>query len=739
MWKPKESEPSTRRGMSPPQTAPGPPRPRLGALLNLQQAAGNAATAGLVRRFGPPVVDPDAGRPARAVQRQSQPAASTATLTPDQRAQLVQAATTLREVPPVDPKTRAEINKAISVSPVYDAIQKRESKRGELARRSGELERWRIEITQPPPEHGTLPTQGMIDEAARDVDRLTKDIEDLDKKVKDGLAEAGVSSEAELAALVTERFPQLFLDRAKQIAQTELKINKRIVEKEINRYGLDMCVDPAAQQSLIAAARDLVRRDKRIEDLGREVDRLRPAANLPYTGPPDPAQVSSSYPDLLKVQAEQQRETSERQATYQAYSLAHPILGHGVNLAEIASGDLGKLDETVGEKLREIVGNIDDTVENVEDGVLKVWSLHNIVKLTAQDLGVSGNRVLMDAVHQRIKQEVTDEAILRVAVAALALTATIVAAVASGGVTLLAQGVAAGATAVAVGASVYQLATSVSEFLGESAASNVALDKKIADISAKEPDLFWVVLDLLSFGLDVASVVAAFTKLAGAIRGAVHLGDVEGLTKTVAGVSELSAAQGERLVAKVGTIAASQKASAEVAGAAGGGKGAIKVTEHLVEGGGEGGEAAALITRFEGIVTAQNARVAAAVNAMDTGYLSSLGLTQNQVIVLANPSWDTFVPTYGNAMELAVARAVAADDVLGGIVIDIHRVPYGSFAPLRPDFVFSGGPMEGFILDLTTPAERAKKLEKYYDKVIVLPYDRPAFATSLMTPAPAAP
>jgi hypothetical protein len=677
-------------------------------VLGLQARAGNVATAALLVQRQPPQTPPAGG------------------LTPEQRTALVQAATVLREVPPLGPDRQALLNQAIPGAPVFRAIRQRDAKRDQLTRRTAELDRMRREVAYPP-EHGAPPNQDMIDPVAADVSTLTADVERLEKQVGDGLAAAGVATEADLTELVTRRFPDLFLERGRQLMLTELAQNRRIVDDELHRYGLDMCVDPTARQSLIAAARDLVDRDERLDERDRVIAGLRLAVDLPDAGVPDPAQLGSSYRDLVVRQQDRSRAAEERHRAYQGYVVAHPILGHAVDLRAVASGDMDRVDAAVGDRLRDISENIDDTVENVSDGTLKVWNLRNAVSLTAHDLGIAGNAVLMEVVAERIRSVQLDEAMVRTAVAALAITATVVAAIASGGVTLLAEAVAVGAGAVAVGASAYQLSTSISEFLAESAASQVALDPAIADISAREPDLFWVVLDLISFGLDAAAVVSAVGRLAGAVRGAVQLGEVEQFAEIARQVPELSAAQADRLTAKVSAMAASRTANVEALGGAGGGAGAVRVTEILAEGAEQGGSAAAVIARMERHVANQNARLAAAINAGDTSYLQSIGMSPAQIRILQNPAHAAFARMYGNALEAGAARGFAADPMLAGIVADTRRVAHPGFAPLRPDFQFTGGPMQGFIVDLTTPAQRGTKLEKYYDRVVVLTYDRPAF------------
>jgi hypothetical protein len=678
-------------------------------LLRLQSRIGNAATAALFVQRQPPQTPTQAG----------------GALTAEQRAALVHAATVLRDVPALAPDRQALLTQAIPGAVVFQAIKQRDAKRDRLTGRTAELDRMRREVENPP-EHGMPPNDDMINEVATEVATLTEDVERLEKQVGDGLAEAGVATEAELGDLVTRRFPELFFERGKQIMLTELAQNKRIVEDETHRYGLDMCVDPAARESLIAAARDLVGRDNRLAELDREISGLRLAVDLPDAGPLDPAQLGSSYRDLVARQQEHARAAEERQTAYQGYVVAHPILGHGVDLRAIASGDTGRVDEAVGGKLHDITENIGDTIDNVNDDDLKVWSLRNAVALTAHDLGVADNALLMEVVAERIRAEELDEAMVRIAVAALAITASVVAAIASGGVTLLAQGVAAGATTVAVGASAYQLSGSISEFLAESAASEVALDPAIADISTREPDLFWVVLDLISFGLDAAAVVAAVGRIAGGIRAAIQLGEVDEFARLARQVPELSPAQAERLSAKVSTMAASQAANVEALGGVGGGAGRIGVTKILAEGADEGGSAATIITKMEQHVANQNARLAAAINASDAGYLQSIGMSPAQVRILQNPSHGAFAMMYGNALEAGVARAFAADPALAGIVADTRRVTHTGFRA-RPDFTFTGGPMQEFIVDLTTPGQRANKLTKYYDRVVVLTYDRPSF------------
>jgi hypothetical protein len=508
----------------------------------MQRLVGNAATA---RAIAP-------------VQRQvaAPPAAG---LTPAQQAQLLRAGTTLREVPRLAADQRALLSRAIPAAPMYQAIQERDTKRSRLAQRTDELRLMRDQQAHPP-EHGAPPNDTMVEEVARDVDRLTTDVDRLDERVRSGLATLGVSTEGELAQLVTERFPQLFLERGKQIALTELRQNRKIVEKEVNRYGLDMCIDPAARNALLAAARDLVGRDDRIGWLNRRIAELR--ANVEVPGGADPVAPASVYRELATLQDELRAAGPQRDQVYRQYALAHPVLFRDVDLRALASGDTAQFDKAVGDELRTVAENIDKTIKEVEDGSrLKVWSMPRILDLTAQDLGVAGNEVLMEAVRKRMQADKLDDALLKIATAALGITAGIIATVASGGVALVAG-------AASVGIAAYQASESVKDFLAAHAASNVALNSDVAQLTKDEPDLFWLVLDLVSVGLEAGALVRAFGEVKNAARAAAEAGELAELASAASRV--MSPSQAEQLTDKVGRMSAARAADEEAAAIQGG-------------------------------------------------------------------------------------------------------------------------------------------------------------------------
>jgi hypothetical protein len=143
-----------------------------------------------------------------------------------------------------------------------------------------------------------------------------------------------------------------------------------------------------------------------------------------------------------------------------------------------------------------------------------------------------------------------------------------------------------------------------------------------------------------------------------------------------------------------------------------------------------------IVSSMERHVTAQNARVANAIQNGDRAFFRNLGMSQKQIAILMRKGGRTFAAQYGNAMERAVARAFRSDPNLSSMLLDARYARGRIFptkpagmkgAPLRPDFGFGSGPLEGHIVDLTTAGGRAAKMAKYHDRVLTLEYTRPVF------------
>ncbi|MBB2923002.1 hypothetical protein [Cellulomonas cellasea] len=504
-----------------------------GALLGLQRSAGNAAVTRIVH---PAPAGP-------VVQRQPVPAGVPAA----DRDALLQASLVLSKAPPLSTADLGIVARAVPGAVVVDMIRERDERSARLAERVREMERGERE-RQSPPEHGVPPNDAMMADVRGQVDALRQEVEQLNGQITPLLDELGVAPgeqgqrERAMVHLVTEEFPARFEERARQIARTQLDQNEAIVTEEIARYAGICTVAPSDRERLQAAAREIDGLQRDVEALAEEEQRVQ--ADLPDAG------VTSAHQRLPAMR--EHRETQERalqQRTAEA-QVAFPVLLQ-VSPAQVAAADEATLDRLLGAKLTEIRENIASTKENIESGRLRVWNLPDVVRLTSQDLGITGNVALMATVDERARRQASDAALVAIAVAAVGLTAGIVAAIATGGLFLVAAGV-------AVVASGFQLSQSVQNFAAESAASNIALDPQIADLSAHEPDLFAVALDVAGLVLDVAQVVRAVNALRVPTRVLLDTGEAGDFI--AAARSALPPAAAERAIAGVVQRAAGQRA-----------------------------------------------------------------------------------------------------------------------------------------------------------------------------------
>jgi hypothetical protein len=481
--------------------------------------------------------------PANVTTSSSTSSVATAGLSPEAARQLLYARTTLQHVEPLAQGDRTTLERAVPGAQILAFIQERDEKRARLNQKTEELQRYQRDIANPP-EHGVPPNQEMVTSLTNEIDTLRTDVERLNQLIQAALPTLNVSSEQELTRLVTEDFPRMFVERGKRIALTELDQNKTIVEQEIQRYGLNACVDPAQRQGLTRAAQDLVNRDQEIDRLQQHIQMIRSSVVPPPAGVPDAESMGSSYYDYQRLPQQQERLQQlqqERTQRQQGYGLQYPILmQQNLDLQAIASGNEERINGAVGGRLQEILSNIEETRTNINSGRLKIWNLRNIVEMTNQDLGIGSNQLLQTAVNNHIQREQSDERALQIGLAALAITAGLIATFATGGLAL-----AAGAVAIGVGT--YQVSQSVQNYMAESAASNIALDPTIADISHNEPELFWLVLDIAGVVFDVAQVVRAVNQLRNAARALRQGGNITEFAQ--AARAALPATAAERVIA----------------------------------------------------------------------------------------------------------------------------------------------------------------------------------------------
>jgi RHS repeat-associated protein len=229
---------------------------------------------------------------------------------------------------------------------------------------------------------------------------------------------------------------------------------------------------------------------------------------------------------------------------------------------------------------------------------------------------------------------------------------------------------------------------------------------------------------ILSLGL---VAVTAGEAAGSVVRGAARLG--EGVSAAAEPAEAAAQAAVEPVTGTAGTEA-NAPAATETAPPA--------TTEPAQGGPGNAAAAAAaspaeIITIMEQHVAWANTQVEAAIRLGNRAFFQNLGTSPGEMRALMNPRARTFVGEYGKAVERAASRAFQNDPRISGMVIDTRNARGSVFPviagtpPLKPDFGFTSGPLQGHIVDITAVGKRVEKLEKYHDRVIVLEYNRPTF------------
>ncbi len=545
---------------------PGGPRPPAAVhpVVAVQMAIGNAATARLMRQPAPggggrhplaPPPHPLAEPPGLlTVNEDDRPLVLADTPPPmpaDTAAKLLAVRATLSKVPPLAEKDAATLRTAIPGAPILELIERRDNRRGWL-------ENYPSMVTSISPPAGQ-PDESVayqLHSLHQTAEAYRAELPEIQARIDAHVQRAGVGSETELATLVGETFPRMFVERAKLIALRQLDDNLRIAEEEGARYGVaanpggmyggatfggtpDYMAgpsDPLDVRSLRDAAWELLALQAKREEAQVKAGRLmrmEDEYDAAQKGDPDPGG-RMGLPIAIEAEA----------AGRARLGLRHPILFQA-DPAVIANATDEQLTDHVLGKVQSLRRDILATQENIRDDDLEIWNLRGIVDLTRLDLGVADDSPLVGAIDAHIAAAKADDGILSTALTALQITAGVIAAVASGGLALVAGGVALG-----VGA--YQVSEAVEDYMVESAAENVALDPTIADISVNEPAILPIVVGVLGMALDGAAVGKAIIALRAPARALVAGGDLGAFS--VAAHKALPAAEADRLIERAALL-----------------------------------------------------------------------------------------------------------------------------------------------------------------------------------------
>ena len=519
----------------------------------MQATIGNAATAKLLRRpatgglatpehpFHEPEPEPGPER-AEFVTADPVPA-----MPKDVAERLLAVRGTLRNVVKLPEKDRAMLRKAIPGAPIIELIERRDMRRGWLENLPAMLA-----ALAPPAGQPDDPVAYQMQSLTQTGESYRAELEELQVKIDAIVKQTGATSEQELAKLISEDFPKLFIRRAKDIANRQLWDNLQIAEAEGARYGVGYNPDwgkpgvdkpyvpgmpkPEEAPALRAAAAELLGFRQRRE--------LAQANYHPFGHMEDEWQAyQAGEPDPDGGQALQIATEAEEEARGRI-CLRFPIL-YKLDLEKVVKASDDEISRQVCGQLQTLDYNIKQTITNIREDKLEIWNLRGIVDLTMLDLGIEPDSPLMGAVQKHIDEAKADEGMLDMALTALQITAGIVATFATGGLAL-----AAGAVALGVGA--YQLSNSVERYMTESFASNVALDPAIADISVNEPQLMPIVIGVVGLGLDGAALTKAIVALRAPARALLAEGDVAGFS--AAAYQHLPKAQADMLVQRAALL-----------------------------------------------------------------------------------------------------------------------------------------------------------------------------------------
>ena len=328
------------------------------------------------------------------------------------------------------------------------------------------------------------------------------------------------------------KFLEDFEKQAKANAESTLKANEEQGKAEGIRYGLtsqqiekiryqktgegpyekivehetkyDMDKDSPAAAGLKDAAKVLLDRRRDIEkDWGKQSSHLKLERD-----PSDPKGRILVPDEQYYVIGKQMEEKITAYNNMRSFlSSQFPILAAFSELDK-GTGDLETLAKKgtgpdmaalIGQEIARKQAKIDKVREGLKDGGVNVWRQPKMVDLTQVQFGAKDDPMKRRLVDDKVKDEqpgfLFDLALAVLNIAALLLAAP------TGGASLV----------VAAGVNIAVTAVHVQEYLMQSALSGTAFDKAQA-ISAEDPSLFWLALEIVGTGLDVGPAAGTLFK-----------------------------------------------------------------------------------------------------------------------------------------------------------------------------------------------------------------------------------
>jgi hypothetical protein len=308
----------------------------------------------------------------------------------------------------------------------------------------------------------------------------------LQKQVLGELQAQGFGSIAEFEQ-ATAGYEAFFQRFALQAGFAMLQENEDLVNAESKRYGEGTGGDLAALKGALGPLKAKL----------DEADKVAMEAE----------QYSSPMGDPnLALSAEAEGLHKEARALAQGLAMRFPIMADPtLDLRALVVADDARLKSLLQDTSTDRLHDIAKSRENLTDDPELIWQMEGAVARARQMLGVQKGSIFDMIIEDRLARIELNEMFKKLLIGALAIGLGLL----TGGTGTVAVLAAVGTAALGVGVAY----TSVRDYLVKQAAVGSAFDRAKA-LSANEPSLFWVAVDVAAAILDVALAAKAFRTLA---------------------------------------------------------------------------------------------------------------------------------------------------------------------------------------------------------------------------------
>ena len=333
-----------------------------------------------------------------------------------------------------------------------------------------------------------------------------------------------------------------------------LQDSEKVVNKEAERYGLTekttrqslpvygggMTVsskeyglaDNESTKGMVTAAKSILDRYNRLSELNKKREGLEEKTEimesvesgtqlrLRGTGQystriTDPAAHKQVCEDIAKAQEEYIQARAGAEATYPILASFRPPEGID-RLRSVAEGPRGGVAMTVGMDIAAKRENIKKLRDVAYDGKF-IWKQESIIAGAKKAMGVQPRSVEDRAIEAKIAAVEHSELMRNLGLGLLSLIGAALAAIPTGGGSLVAWGAAGAGTGLLLGTAGVSIYEGIREYQIQKAATGTAFDRAQA-ISQQDPSLFWLAVAIVGAVADIGMAAATFAKAARAIR-----------------------------------------------------------------------------------------------------------------------------------------------------------------------------------------------------------------------------